>query len=170
MTTLYILCGIPFSGKSTLAKQMVQDLNLKRIDLDEVKFNLFGRDTIDENLKQEDWDKIYQKMYRTIQKDLENGIGLVHDTGNFTKYERGLIRKIAEKVGGVKIVTIFVDTSYEIAKQRLIDNREKKHRFNVSDESFESAVVEMEKPGEDENFLIYDAKIPASEWIKENLN
>lgn len=153
-----------------MAKQMVQDLNLKRIDLDEVKFNLFGKDIIDKNLKQEDWDKVYQKMYQTIEKDIKGGVSLVHDTGNFTKYERGLIRKIAEKAGNTRIVTIFVDTPYETAKQRLLENRNKKHRFNVSDQAFESAVAEMEKPGEDENVLIYDTKIPASEWIKKNLH
>ena len=148
---------------------MVKDLGVERIDLDEVKFELFGKDTIDENLKKEDWDKVYQKMHKQIEDSLRAKKSLVHDTGNFTKYERGLVRKIAEKVGDVKIVTIFVDTPYEIAKERLIKNREEKKRFNVTDEDFEGAVAEMEKPGADENTLVKDPKISPEQWIKENL-
>lgn len=169
VTKLYILCGIPFSGKSTLAREMVKILGVERIDLDEVKFELFGKDTIDENLKKEDWDKVYQKMHKQIEDLLRAKKSAVHDTGNFTKYERGLVRKIADKVGGIEIVTIFVDTPYKIAKERLINNRDEKRRFNVTDEDFEGAVAEMERPGADENTLVYDSKIPKDRWINKNL-
>ena len=69
MNKLYILCGIPFSGKTTLAKEIAKQKGFTRIDLDDVKFDLFGKYIQDKDLKQEDWDKIYQKnlaIYRRI--------------------------------------------------------------------------------------------------------
>jgi len=90
---LYILCGIPFSGKSTLAKKIVKKLRFVRIDLDEVKFDIFGPSVTDAEIDQSGWDKIYQEMYRRIRESLTAGKTVVHDTGNFTKSERGVVKK-----------------------------------------------------------------------------
>jgi predicted kinase len=64
---LYILCGIPFSGKSVLANELVKRYGYTRIDLDEVKFQIFGKDITDSEIDQAGWDKIYQEMYRKIE-------------------------------------------------------------------------------------------------------
>lgn len=106
MAKLYLLCGIPFSGKTTLAKEIVRKLGYTRIDLDDIKFELHGTDVKDEELKQEDWDVIYQEMYKRIKTSLKEGQTVIHDTGNFTKYERGLVRKIADKLN-IPTITIF---------------------------------------------------------------
>ena len=151
-----------------MAKEIVKKPNTLHVDLDEVKFDMYGQDIRDENLKQNDWDKIYQEMYKQIERLLKDGKNVVHDTGNFTKHERGLIRNIGDKVG-VKTITIFVDTPHNTAKMRLEENRKNNQRFNISDEAFKNASAEMEIPGEDENTLIYNTSIPAQEWINQNL-
>jgi predicted kinase len=93
MNKLIILCGIPFSGKSTLAKELADKLGAIRIDLDEVKFDLFGKGIHDSEIDQSGWDKIYQEMYKKIETALKERQTVIHDTGNFTKYERNLISK-----------------------------------------------------------------------------
>jgi len=62
---LYILCGIPFSGKSVLANKIVERFGYTRIDLDEVKFQIFGQSITDGEIDQSGWDKIYQEMTGT---------------------------------------------------------------------------------------------------------
>lgn len=47
---LVILCGIPFSGKTTLAKALVDLKSYKHIDLDDVKNKLFGDEVTDEEI------------------------------------------------------------------------------------------------------------------------
>jgi predicted kinase len=165
MVKLYILCGIPFSGKTTLANELVKRLSFTRIDLDEVKFDLFGKDITDEEIDQSGWDKIYQEMYKKIEEALQNGKTVIHDTGNFTKYERSLISDIAKKVG-VEYKTIFVYTPIPIARQRLLKNRETNERFDVTDKAFDETVAEMEPPGEDENAITYDSSEFLEEFIK----
>jgi predicted kinase len=43
MNKLYILCGIPFAGKSTLANEMVKQLGCKKVNLDVIKVEMFGK-------------------------------------------------------------------------------------------------------------------------------
>jgi predicted kinase len=115
-TKLYIFCGIPFSGKSTLTKTLAKQKGYTRIDLDEVKFDLYGKDITDQELKQKDWDAVYQEMYKQIGAALKAGNTVIHDTGNFTKYERGLVRQIADRLG-VETATVFIDTPKAVAKE-----------------------------------------------------
>lgn len=164
MNKLYIFCGIPFSGKTTIAKQIADQLGYKRIDLDDVKFELFGQDVKDSEINQESWDKVYQEMYRRIEVYLSKGETVLHDTGNFTKHERDLVKKIADKLG-IDTVTVFINTSEATAKERLLQNRQSNNRFDVSDEDFESTVDEMEPPTEAEKHIVYSSGEPLDQWI-----
>lgn len=152
---LFILCGIPFSGKTTLALKLSKYPNIIRIDLDDIKFRIFGDQIKDEHIDQPGWDKIYNQMYQEIKSGLKSGKSVVHDTGNFTLQERNLVRQIADKLG-IKSLTIFVDTPKEVAYQRLLTNRKSGKRFNISDSAFESSCQEMEPPIGSEPNMIYD--------------
>lgn len=150
--TLIILCGIPFSGKTTLAKFLESQNVGVRIDLDDIKFELLGSAVKDEEVTQEQWDTVYKKMYEIIETELHAGRTVIHDTGNFTKYEREQVKKIAKKLK-LETKIIFLDVPTAIALERLEENRKIRTRFNISDKSFEDAVEEMEKPELDENVL-----------------
>lgn len=152
---LLILCGIPFSGKTTLAKALVSIKGYTRIDLDEVKFKMLGSQVTNDKINQSGWDRIYQDMYRQIKQALMDGKTVVHDTGNFTKYERDLVKKIADDLG-ITSVTIYVDIPVREAKKRLLSNRTSNIRFDVSDADFESAVKEMEPPSLPENYIVFN--------------
>lgn len=164
MNRLYIFCGIPFSGKSFIARKVAKQFNYKVVDLDEVKFELFGKDIVDENIDQQGWDKIYLKMYRKIEELLKNGYTVIHDTGNFTKYERDLVKKIADKLN-LETITVFINIPIEVAKNRLLENRRTCERFDVADEAFASCVKEMEPPGDNEKHIVFKPKDDLEIWI-----
>lgn len=166
---LYILCGIPFSGKTTLAKAISKRLGYVHIDLDDVKRELYGRVVKDEELKQQDWDCIYREMYKRIESNLRNGQFIVHDTGNLTKHERDLVRQIAQKLG-IETLTIFVKIPTSVARDRMMKNRRQKNRFDITDEAFEGAVNEMEPPSKEENVIEFDGTVTTSKWLENNLD
>lgn len=168
MAKLYILCGIPFSGKTYLAERICREKGFVRVDLDEIKFELYGREVKDGDLKQENWDTVYKLMYKRIEEFLKTGKGVVHDTGNFTKYERDLVRMIANKLG-LNTTVIYVDTPRQIAFERLVENRKTKGRFDVADKDFESAVEEMEPPTASENIKIFHYNDNIKKWIEKNI-
>lgn len=169
MTKLYILCGLPFSGKTLLAKKLANKLGFLRIDLDDIKFELLGETIKDELVSPAEWDRVYQEMYKRIEEALSLGKTVVHDTGNFTKHERALVRNIGDKLG-VEVKTIYVDIPKEVVKQRWLNNKLTKDRFDISKKSFKEAVAEMEPPTVEENVIVYDGKTDIDEWIKQNFN
>lgn len=166
MNKLYVFCGIPFSGKTTIAKKLAEKFGFVRIDLDNIKFDIFGTQTTDEEIDQQGWDKIYKRMYEVIEENLRSGKTVIQDTGNFTKHERGLVKKIANDLG-IQAIEVFIDTPEEIARQRLVENRKKKKRFDVNLEDFSSAVMEMEPP-DGPNTIIYNHPTKIDKWLAEN--
>lgn len=167
MSKLYIFCGLPFSGKTTISKRLVETFHWRRIDLDEVKFDLFGDGIKDEDIDQSGWDKVYQEMYLRIDGALKAGEDVIQDTGNFTKSERDVVREIGEKQG-IGVITVFIDVPADVARKRLQENRESKKRFNVSDKAFEESVKEMEPPSNGEKHITYTQSDSLDSWIEEN--
>lgn len=165
---LYILCGIPFSGKTTLAKRMVEKFGFARIDLDEVKFELFGTSITDGEIDQLGWDKVYQRMYKRIEDLLKTGKTVINDTGNFTRNERNIVKKIADDLG-VESITIYVDIPTKEARNRLLENRHSKVRFDVSDGDFNSTVSEMEKPEVGERHVVCKWRDDFDSWADTNI-
>lgn len=93
---------------------------------------------------------------------------MIQDAGNFTRYERGLVKAIADKLD-LESTTIFVDTSLEVARTRWLGNKVSKERFDINQASFDGAVAEMEIPDEQEQHLVYHEGEPIDVWISENL-
>jgi len=164
MQKLYIFCGIPFSGKTTLSKKIASQKDYDCIDLDDIKFQLYGKNICDAELKHKDWNQIYQETYSQIRKSLKNGKTVLYDTGNFTKSERDIVRAIAEKLG-IDTLTVYVDTPVELAKKNLIENRKSKKRFDVLDDEFNDVVNEMEVPDNDEPHIVFSLNDDINEWI-----
>ena len=67
--TLYILCGVPGSGKSTMSMQIAKEQNAKLYSYDEIK-----RDS-----KLTSFDDICELIYQRIITDLSNGFNVVYD-------------------------------------------------------------------------------------------
>ncbi len=166
MNKLYILCGLPFSGKTTLANATVKKLGCERIDLDEIKFELYGKEIRDNDLKQSDWDLVYQKMYKAIEEGLKEGKTVIHDTGNFTNHERELVIQIAKNLG-VETKIIFVDIPKDIAYKRILQNRASQLRFDVTDKDFENAAAELEIPTKNVIFFRYGDNVDS--WIDKHI-
>jgi predicted kinase len=164
---LYILCGLPFSGKTTLAKKLVAKLGFIRIDLDEVKFELFGQGIKDDQIDQSGWDRVYQAMYQNIKTALLKGDTVIHDTGNFTKSERDLVKKIADDLN-LKPLTIFVNTPLAVAKNRWLKNKITKKRFDIAEASFADCARELEPPAPSEPHLVFNYNDSVDDWINKN--
>lgn len=166
---LYIICGLPFSGKTVFSKALCDLMGWVRVDLDEVKFRLFGNQITDDDLVKKDWDLVYQQMYKEIQDQLSKGITVVHDNGNFIKHERDLVREKAKRLG-LRSRVIWVNTPESVARERLLSNRISGDRFDVSDSDFNNTVAEIEPPDLSEDFLIYNTSETPKDWITRNLN
>ncbi|GAC1450782.1 MAG: hypothetical protein PVS3B1_25780 [Ktedonobacteraceae bacterium] len=169
MKKLFIICGISFAGKSTLGKKIAQQFGYAEVDVDDMKFQLYGPDTQDEDLRHEDWVRIYAETDHLIESYLQSGRTVIDASRNFRKEERRLARQIATRMGA-EVVTIFVDTPEALARQRLLENRKKPARREVTDKDFEEILHVIEPPVADESPLVFHHSDQVDHWISQNIS
>jgi predicted kinase len=160
---LYILCGFPFAGKTTLAKALVGALGINRVAIDDINTERGVWDD-ERGLSAEEWTNTYNEAYRRIEAFLSRGESVIDDSGNFTRELREHLRTIAQRYGACTMI-IYVDISLSEAQRRWQENRQTAVRADVRDEDFAYALEHFEPPTEDEQALRYDGTIPVEEWI-----
>ena len=169
MSKLFIICGISFAGKSTLGKKIAQQFGYAEVDVDDMKIQLYGPDIQDEDLCHDDWVRIYAETDSLIERYLQAGRTVIDASRNFRKEERQVARQIATKLDA-QVVTIFVETPEAIARQRLLENRKKPLRREVTDKDFEEILHVIEPPTADENPLVFHYGDDVERWIAQNIS
>lgn len=160
---LYLLCGFPFAGKTTVARKMVNELGFRRVSIDEIN-NERGVWDEEKGLSPEEWTKTYQEAYRRIDALLSQGESVIDDSANFTREQRDCLRAIAHAYDATSVV-IFLDTPLAEAQRRWQENRQTTVRADVRDSDFVHVIEHFELPTEDEQVLCYDGTISVEEWM-----
>jgi predicted kinase len=104
--TLYLICGLPGAGKTTLAKQIEVEQNALRLTPDDWLCRLFGNDRHHSDTYR---DVMEGLLWETTEQILQLGVNVVLDYGFWTKEERASFRKQAESIGArVKLISLEV--------------------------------------------------------------
>lgn len=163
---LYILSGLPFAGKSTLAKELICRLDLVYVELDAINSER-GLGLDGKKISPEDWDKTYQEAYRRVEKILKADKTVLYEAANFTREQRAVLRAIADQLG-IPSQVIYVDVPLAVVRQRLLQNRATQQRYDVRDDDFAQVVGHFQPPTEEENVVRYDGSVSVTEWIRQN--
>ena len=146
IATLFVLVGIPGSGKSTISKK----LGCKIHSSDSIRFELFGTEEIDETMSAEELRKNNCKVFDTLDKrvisSLENGESCVYDATSVSKGSRTNIIKKVSRIP-CKKVCIFVDTPFDVCKNRNL-NRER----IVPETAMQKMINNLVPPSKDEGW------------------
>ena len=165
--TLYILCGLPFSGKTVLTKQLVEKLDFAKVNIDDIKFSHGYEWADDDHVPDKAWDKIFKESHEQTIKYLKEGKSVLYDCANLDLPSRDKLRKLASD-NGFSAKLIFVDVPLETVKERWQANRTSKERFDLPDGIFQAALDSWEPPTKDENPIRYTQEMELETWIKEN--
>jgi predicted kinase len=164
---LYVLCGLPFAGKSTLAAALAERLRIPAVRLDVINHELgFGLDGA--AILPHEWDRTYAEAYRRLSQHLASGQSAIFDHANFTRAERDRARALAREHGATTRV-IHVPVSEAEARARLLANRARGQRYDVRDEDFALVVEHFEAPVGEPDAVRYGADAPLEEWIAQML-
>lgn len=156
MKTMYILCGLPGSGKTTWAKGKIESsTDTIYVNRDDFRNSLFcGKYTFNKNIEP----VIKATVEEMVSQALLNDVSVIIDETNLTEEKR---RKWIEKgslYGGKQVIVHFT------AMDECLENRMRDPR-GISREKWESVINGMketfEPPTEDEGEII---KVPPFVW------
>lgn len=109
MTNFYMLVGLPGSGKSTIAKKMIEkNPNIKVFSSDSLRKELWG----DEN-KQGDNSELFNELHTRIKDCLSLGNDCIYDATNISAKRRTAFLNNIKSIKNVNKVCIFALTSIE---------------------------------------------------------
>ena len=164
MTTLYVMCGLPFAGKSTLVKELIKRFDFSLVASDEINSER-GIGLHGEAIPMQEWDKTYDVVYKRLMQLLSQGKTVIYDDCNFTKKQRDIAKDIAQTQQAQTRV-IYVNTSKEEVTKRWQQNRITSHRFDIRDEDFAQVVDNFQAPTQDEGVIIYNCSFPLEKWAE----
>lgn len=164
---LYLLCGLPFSGKSTMGRALAELAGTVHVEVD--RFHA-GRpdDFAERRVERTEWIAAYRAAYEQLERALAASESVVFDAVSYRKVQRDRIRRIASK-HGVPLTIIYLDVAPDVARARMVANRLTPVRPNVPDADFNEVCAGMQPPMAGETWIAYDPKEPLERWIRREI-
>lgn len=145
--TLYVMCGIPGSGKSTFAKSQLQ--NALYISRDEVRYSMVA---VDEAYFSKE-DEVFKVFVNKINEGLAAGVDVVADATHLNSRSRAkLFSRLKIDTSKTQVIAVFMNTPYETCLRR--NDRRKGTRGYVPPVQIEKMYKAFQKPSSDEYYGI----------------
>ncbi len=150
--TLFVLCGLPYAGKSFVAKELQNHTDIVCVSIDKIfQERGFNWNT---NLlpNAEEWQGIFNDSYEETREALDQGKNVLYDSTNQTIASRDKLREVATSVGRTSCV-IYMQTPVRTVWERWEENLKNPTRSVVSRELVRTTIDMFEAPTESENVL-----------------
>jgi putative nucleotidyltransferase with HDIG domain len=150
-----MLIGIAGSGKSTVAKELMNERNdIIYLSSDALREELLG--DVDDQSKQAD---IFQEMAKRTKEALKNNIHVIYDATNVSRKKRkGLLQQLPKDIDKV---ACFVSTEYkDILDQNM--NRERTVPHHVIDRMYKTMQIPIYSEGWDKIVFFHHDNITAN--------
>ena len=151
--TLFIMCGFPYAGKSYVARELQQHVDIAVIAIDDIfKANGFDWDT---NVlpNNEEWEEIFNESYQLVKDNLRKGKSVLYDSTNQTIASRDKLREIATSAGADTCV-LYIKTPIETVWKRWENNINNPQRSVVGRELVQQTIDVFEEPMQQEGVHI----------------
>ncbi|MDP4011811.1 MAG: ATP-binding protein [Candidatus Roizmanbacteria bacterium] len=152
-STLHLICGLPGSGKTTLAKKIEKEKSAVRFAPDEWIKDIWGKTAETEGNTFRD--QIEQLQWKIGKQILKSGTDVIIEWGTWGRDERDRLRTEAKSLGSdVKLYYLKADK--EVLKARIVERNKNlgDYEFRMPeetlDEELDKAIVTFEVPTKEE--------------------
>jgi predicted kinase/GNAT superfamily N-acetyltransferase len=159
---VYAMCGIAFSGKSTVAHRVAAALQLTRISLDDInqERGLHGG----EGIPDARWEEASFIAMARLRKCLQQGRSAVVDDTFSHRFLRDRCKRVAEACGA-SFTILFIDTPLSEIQARRRSNDLVQKRDTIQGQVFEHHVGRFEFPADDERVVRLSCDQDLERWI-----
>jgi predicted kinase len=155
--TLICFYGFPGSGKSYVARNLENELQLARVSADRIRHELFRQPRYD---TQENAIVAHLMNYMT-EEFLGAGVSVAYDTNALRFGQRRKLRELARRFNGnYLLVWLQTDAENAFLRTQRRDRRTQDDKYSEEQTkaSFEHQLSFMQNPGPDEDFLVVSGK------------
>ncbi len=160
------MCGLPFSGKTTLSKQIAKHTKSKRISFDELWVEIESKMNAEDRLKPS-WGFVVEEAKKMIGRFLSQGKSVVYDDTNARKEHRDALVSIGEDHHAQSQV-VYLNIPKELIIKRRRRNLINQNRHDVEDDNFNSVLSQFEKPSHSEGAIVFKTNDVVGEWLVNN--
>ena len=164
--TLYVLCGLAFAGKSTLAAAIAARTGAAVVSLDDINAQRGLRGGL--GIPDHEWAVSHGAALVQAEEALHGGRSVVIDDTNCFRFLRDDYRALAGRVGGTCVV-IHLDTPLSSARSRLSENDRTGARARVTEVVLLDLARKFELPGPDEPTLRFPSGADPASWVAASL-
>jgi predicted kinase len=149
MAALYLMVGLPCSGKTTLARALEHRYSALRLTPDEWQVRLFGQDAVD---PQHDarHSLIETLQWEIAERALALGTNVILDFGFWAREEREDFRSRAKRLGAGSEVHFLDVPSDELLRRLARRNAQPGLAFHIPEEMMRRWIELFQKPDPDE--------------------
>lgn len=152
--TVYLLCGLPGSGKTTYAKKL-EARGITHLSSDYTVYERYGRYGIDypEDKFRELEEIVRQDLERKLVRQIEEGKSAILDYGLWKKASRDYYKNLIEKHGGQwKLIHFNADPDVLLERVKDRNLQRADYAIPITEEMLKNFIHEFEEPineGED---------------------
>ncbi len=151
--TLYLLLGLPGSGKTTAAKEIADITGAVHLSSDSFRLSLFEKPTF----SQSEHDSLYKMLDYMCELLLQSGTSVVYDA-NLNRYSHRSEKYLLAKNTKSNVRLFWLQVHRDMAKQRRIDTQHPDlvPSFENAHDMFERIAEIFEPPQKDESCTLLD--------------
>lgn len=160
MRRLYLMCGLPRSGKTTLARAIAARIEGEFVSLDEINAERGLRG--DQDLPVTEWARTHEIALDRCRAMMAEGRPVVVDDTNCFRWLRDDHRRDA-KVAGYEVQVVFLDVPLEVCLERA---RAGAPEDDLPLEIMVRTAQEFEAPTLDERAIAFDGTGELGAWLE----
>jgi predicted kinase len=161
--TLYILCGLPFAGKTSLGRAIAAHTNSVIVSFDDV-YDAHGEELARTRDSLAVWQAVRDLAGEQIAGLLRRSIPVVYDNTNFRAAHRNALRVLAEEAGG-RAMVIYVNTPLAVITARRLTNARAQGREDITDADLAYVLAQWEAPLPGEDAVEFRPESDLLSWL-----